>query len=497
VSDGSPGPIRDRALRAMGWTLSGQLGQQAARLAVVITLSRLLVPNDFGLVTMVGTLTGFATVFTEAGISNALIQRKVLTDKHVATAAWLTLALGVLFAGITAAASPLIAAFFHRHALEALSIGFAVDFIVSAPGLVPGALLARELRFRRVVIAELAGVVVGGTAAIVHAVVRPSPWPMVTFLIGSDLVTSIILSTAVSSRLRVRPDRAAFGELWQFSGGLLGYTVFNYWSRNADNLLIGRVVGSAALGVYSRCYVILLFPVQQVAQVVNRVMFPAMSTVQDDHSRVRSAYLRTIAVVGLLVFPATVLLFVGAHPFVIGVLGKQWHAAIPVLRVFSVVAAIQSIGTTTGWLYQATGQTTRMFRVTIVLTVLVITGFVIGVQWGLMGVVYSYLAWNFVSLPVNAVYSGRAVDLRPKAFLSAVATPFALSVVLCGLLAVVNIVLPTMPDLARLGALVAAGLVLYAVELIVVKPAAWVDLLTAVGDVRRRPSDSQVSEVVW
>jgi O-antigen/teichoic acid export membrane protein len=227
------------------------------------------------------------------------------------------------------------------------------------------------------------------------------------------------------------------------------------------------------------------------------VMFPAMSAVQDDQSRVRWAYLRTISVVAMVVVPGCALLVVASHPFVIGVLGKQWGAAIPVLRVFAIVAAIQSIGTTTGWLFQVTGNTTRMFRVTIVLTALVIAAFVIGVQWGLMGVVYSYLAWNAISLPVNAVYAGRAVSLRLRATLGAIGSSFAMSLVLCGLLAVANLSLPSMPQLARLAVLVVLAAVFYCTELAVIRPVALRDLRSAIADMRHRPVAVDGAEVIW
>jgi PST family polysaccharide transporter len=338
------------------------------------------------------------------------------------------------------------------------------------------------------VTAELIGVMVGGVAAVTQAAVHSSPWPIITFLVVTDLVTSILLVRASPYPVVLRPDRAALRDLWQFGGGLFGDAAVNYWSRNADNVLIGRVIGSAALGIYSRCYVLLLFPVQQVAQVVNRVMFPAMSTVQDDPSRIRSAYLRTVSVVAVVIFPAAAALLVAAHPVVIGLLGAKWSAAIPVLRVFAVITAIQSIGTTTGWLYQVTGHTTRMFRVTVVLTILVIIGFVIGVQWGLMGVAYSYLIWNLISLPVNAIYSGRAVSLRLSAVAREITTPFVMSLVLCGLLAAVGLAVSSAPELARLALLAAAAIVIYLAELLVIKPVGWQQLRGAIADLRTKPA---------
>jgi PST family polysaccharide transporter len=478
-------PLRDRALRAMGWTLSGQVAAQVVRLAVMIALSRLLDPADFGLVAMVATITGFIAVFTEAGIMGALIHRKELTRPQIAGAAWLSLTLGIVLTIVTMAMSPLVAALYHRQALEALTIGLAVDFLVSAPGLVPSALLSRSMRFRRVVGAELGGLAVAGALAITQAALRPSAWPIVTFVVVSDLVTSALLVAASPYPVAAVPDRAALRDLWAFSGGLMGDTVVNYWSRNADNLLIGRVLGSAALGIYSRCYVILLFPVQQVTEVVNRVMFPAMATVQDDLSRIRSAYLRTVSVVAVVMLPAAALILVAAQPIVVGLLGPKWSDAVPILRVFAGVAAIQSIGTTTGWLYQVTGHTARMFRVTVVLTILVIAGFVIGVQWGLMGVAYSYLLWNCVSLPVNVVYSGRAVGVRLLDVVSECATPFVLAVALLGALSVMAAATTAAAEGLRLVVLVVSAVVIYVGELMVVRPPAWRRLRSAVSDLRR------------
>jgi O-antigen/teichoic acid export membrane protein len=484
----SGGSLRIRAFRAMGWALGGQIGQQGARLVITIVLSRLLVPRDFGLVAMVAALTGFAAVFTEAGVSGAVIQRIQLEKRHVEAAVWLTVVLGVALAIITVSLAPLIASFYGRSSLEALAIGFAVDFLVTAPGIVPGALLSRELRFGTIVRAELAGTVIGGTAAIIEASLRPSPWPMVTFLVVSDLLTSVILLRARPTPWRLKVSGESIRDLWTFSGGQLGDAAVNYWSRNADNVLIGRVLGSDALGIYSRCYVILLFPVQQVAQVVNRVMFPAMASVQDDQPRIRSAYRRTIAVIAVVVFPFTALLLVAAQPLVTGVLGRQWSAAVPVLRVFALIAAIQSIGTTTGWLYQATGHTRRMFVVTVVLTVLVIIGFVIGVQWGLMGVAYSYLAWNCISLPVNIIYSGRAVELRLRPTIADLVGPTVMSVVLGVLLLATTLALPQMPALARLAVLAAVAVVVYVAEVAIVKPISWQHLSSALREMRAGPT---------
>ncbi len=268
-----------------------------------------------------------------------------------------------------------------------------------------------------------------GRVAIVQASLRPSPWPIVVFLVVSDLLTSALLLRVQRTPVRLKPDHAAIRDLWQFAGGQLGDAAVNYWSRNADNVLVGKVLGSEALGIYSRCYVILLFPVQQVAQVVNRVMFPAMSTVQDD---------RPADSVGVPTDSGS-----GVGGDLSRAARSWWSRPIRWSSPYSVGSGRQPSRCCgcSRWSQRSSaserrrvgcirrpGHTTLMFRVTCALTVVVIAAFVIGVQWGLMGVAYSYLAWNCLSLPVNVIYAGRGVEIRLGQILRDIAVPAMLSV---------------------------------------------------------------------
>ena len=119
--------------------------------------------------------------------------------------------------------------------------------------------------------------------------------------------------------------------------GVVGGNSLNYWIRNADNLLIGKVLGTTELGLYTRAYTVMLLPLSQISGVLSRVMFPTLASIQGDRARSRQIYLRAISAIALFTFPSMLGLLVVADDFVLVVFGSKWSEMIPVLRVLCIV----------------------------------------------------------------------------------------------------------------------------------------------------------------
>jgi PST family polysaccharide transporter len=238
--------------------------------------------------------------------------------------------------------------------------------------------------------------VLSGLFAIYLAFSGFGVWSIVAMYIASAAVNVAVLWIIMPWRpdLSLRWD--AVQDLSKFSRNLVGFSAFNYWTRNGDNLLIGRYVGSAALGIYARSYAILLLPVWQVSGVISNVMFPALSAIQKDVERVRNLYLTSISVISLVTFPMTLGLLVVSRSFVLALFGDKWAAMIPILQVFSLLGAIQSIGTTAGWIYQSQGRTDIMFRFGLISGSIFIISFIVGLRWGALGVAVAYTVANFL-----------------------------------------------------------------------------------------------------
>ena len=346
----------------MTWTSAGRIGQQLLQFGLMIYLMRALGPKAFGLVAIVTVFTGFARAFTDFGFSAALVQRQDSKEEHRSSAFWFSLLGASTLAVILCVASGWIATFYEEELLGPITVWMALGLILGAFGAVPRALLQKALRFKTLVLIDSCGLLVGGSAAIAAALLGAGVWCLVIQqLVGTATVSGGLLVMG-GWRPRWMWSRPAFTELLGFGAGLTGFGVINYWARSADKLLIGAYFGPVALGVYSRAYSLMLLPITQFIRVLAPVMFPALSTIQDDKPRVRAAFLRALNLLTFATFPMMTGLYVVAEPFVLGLFGAEWAEVVPLIQILSFVGVTQSVCNPTGWLYLSQGRTDWMFR---------------------------------------------------------------------------------------------------------------------------------------
>ena len=404
--------LEGRTVSAVGWSAGGQAVSQLIHFALSLFLTRLLLPEDFGLVGMTAVFIGLAAVFAESGLGAALVQREEVEERHLATVFWAQLAAGVLVAAVVAAASPLVAAFYREPRAALVMVVTSANFLLAGIGPVQRAILTRTLRFRPFAIIEAVSLLISGGVAIALALLGAGPWAIVVKGLVSNLVTSGGLMIAVRWRPVGGFDRQAFNELFGFSRNLIGFKLINYGIRNVDNLLVGRFLGARALGIYLRGYGILLLPSRQISRVIGNVMFSSLARLQSDPARVKRAYLKTISVIALVAMPAMAGLAVVTEEAVLVLFGPKWEDAVPLIRLFCLSGILESVGTTTGWLFQSQGRTDLLFRWGIFASVFPLAGIAIGVAQGtVFAVALGYVVGSWLLLyPVFSV-PGRLIGM--------------------------------------------------------------------------------------
>jgi PST family polysaccharide transporter len=217
---------------------------------------------------------------------------------------------------------------------------------------------------------------------------------------------SIVTATAIGVwllapvRLKFAFDPETARRILKFGLNLSGFHIFNYFSRNADNLLVGKFLGSIALGYYQMGYMLMTYPLQNFTLMVSQVVYPAMAKFHDDHARVRDAYLRINALVALVTIPVMLGMGITAPSFVRVVLGIHWAPVAALLAVFAPLGAMQSIYATVGLLYNTQGRTDVQFRWMMFASVFYVLSFIIGLRWGIMGVAVCYaIVWTLLMVP--------------------------------------------------------------------------------------------------
>jgi O-antigen/teichoic acid export membrane protein len=408
--------LTKRTATGMAWLTGVQFGRQLLSIISVSVLARRIPPPIYGLMGMAVLVTNLLETIRDVGTGSALIREPELPDDLASTAFWLNCGTGVFVTLLVVALSWPAAHFFHQPEVAIILQFLSVSFFLGALGVVPTAVLNRAMDFRKVAAAQTAGAFCGTCSAIAIALAGGT----VSALVSAALVTSFTTTVVVwfLSPLRVRAVFRVYDarRILSFGLHLTGSQVLNYFSRHADNILVGRFLGSGPLGFYQMGYMLMTLPLVNFSNMIAQVTYPALSRFSGDLERFRSAYLRTSSLIALVTFPVMVGLGVTAQPFVRVFLGPKWMPVAGLLMVFGPLGALQSLTSTLNLVYNTQGRTDLLFRWQIFASISYVASFIVGLHWGIMGVAVCYtIVWLLLMVPTFAI-PFRLVGITMRAF---------------------------------------------------------------------------------
>jgi O-antigen/teichoic acid export membrane protein len=385
----------------------------------VVVMARLLLPEDFGLIAAVGPIVAFVALFQNLGLQQAIVQRRTISEAELNRSFWIMAAVGLGCTVIVAAASPLVAWFYNDPRLRNITMVAALPLLIGSMSGVPFSLLNRNLRFGRLALADVLSALFGFLAAAGSAWWGLSYWSL---LIGSAVSAAVSLAAAWKW-CRWAPRRPDFGidrEIMAFGANLTGFNIVNFFSRNLDNILIGRYSGAIELGYYDRAYKLLLFPIQNIVTPLSRVMVPLLARVQDDKPRFRELYLQVLWALAFVTVPGVAALIVTSGQVVDLLFGPKWAAVAPIFAWLGFAGLIQSSNNTASWIFICQGRAKTMFRWGIYGSATTIAAFFVGLPWGVAGVAAAYAISGYVlRLPVLAAIVHRTGPVSASDFLLA------------------------------------------------------------------------------
>lgn len=422
-----------RTISGMLWMSWGKAAHATLQLAVLAALARVLYPSDFGVVSAALVVIGFSGIVSHLGLGPAVVQRPLLEPRHIDTALATSIVLGLLLGGVIWLAAPLAADFFKEDRVEGVLRALAWVFPLQGLGTVSESLLKRELRFRRLANVDVIAYAVGyGAVGIGLALAGWGIWALVTAHICQSLLkTGMLLGSQPPGR-RLRIERRAFQELMYFGGGFTIARIANYLAVQGDNLVVGRILGPAALGIYGRAYQLMAAPAYGFGLVVDAVLFPAMAKVQADKPRLAMAYRRGVALIALVVLPASAALLLVAPEVIRAVLGPRWADVTIPFQILAIGMVFRTSYKMSDSLARSTGAVYRRAWRQIVYAALVIMGALVGGPYGLAGVSWGVLAAVTVNFLLMAHLSLQVAEMQwrdfarahfPAMALTAVVTP--------------------------------------------------------------------------
>lgn len=332
--------IRAKLLRGGIWNSVSEFGGQAINFVITILLARLLGPSAFGLIGRVVVLTGFVGFFTEMGLSPTLIVKKDVDRLDRNTVFWGSIGLSIMLYLIVFAAAPLVGYFYSDDRLVGITRVVFISFLFRPLTFVPIAIESKELRYRKIASSELVSAALGGVVGVAMALLDFGVWALVGQTIARSIVAGMFLFITVRWDLRLQFSFRRFRSL--LSKGI-HFTVNNlagFASDHVDFLVIGRLIGESALGLYTFALRLSRYPMTKLRSVIGRMLFPAFSSMSDNREKLSASYLRLSATGAFFMIPFVIFGVTVAESLVWILVGSEWLGAVPVIRIVLIAVGI-------------------------------------------------------------------------------------------------------------------------------------------------------------
>lgn len=447
--------LSKRTIKGLSWNFTKVMGQSILQFVISVVLARLISPQEFGLLGLTVIFTGLASIFSNLGMGSAVIQRKDLTPEHVRTAMTVSIMLGCVICGVFWIISPLSILLFNRVELVPLFRAISLQFIFSGLTNVSLNLLMRNLQFKTIFFIEFNSYLIGnGLISILLALHGFGVWSIVWGNLVYVVISSGLFAyfSKIPKRFLIKKDK--FKELIGFGGGVSGISLLNYTANNVDYFVIGKMLSTYKLGIYTQAFQLMRLPLSKIAQTVSSVLMASYSEIQDDTVRIRNSYLKSVNAVSLIAFPILIGMAVNSEYIMLGIYGDKWAGSIESLRILCIAGLFKVILNLAGPVAQATGNVYKELFRQFVYAVLLTIGSIVGVRFGIEGVAAAVVIasiWLYVSMAQVAL---KILNIKWIEFFKAQSAGFLVGscvFIACSLfILTTNIIFPFLTPLVKL-----------------------------------------------
>ncbi len=459
TSSSGPGDRLGGGLGAAGVARGGLL---VVQVATAIAMSRLLAPADFGAFAMVSVFGACAVLLASLGLRPALVHLPELHEGDVRAALALSFAVGGSLGALFVLGAPLLAAFYGQPALIPLARIQGVAILAWTAGDVPRALLARRLAIGVLLRHELWSALAAAAVCLPLAAAGAGAVALATLSLVTGLASTVLAVFAARAPLVPALEPSACRRLLANALPATGLDQLTYWSRNLDNLLIGKLAGEQALGLYSRAFQVMLQPLWQVSGLVSAFLFPILARQQHCPELARATYLAAQRLLATLALPVLIGSMATAGDLVPAVLGDAWMAMVPILELLLLAGVVQVPMMLVGPACAAHGRNALLLRWGLVSGPVTMLALAAGASFrSAEAVAASYLAAQALLCAPTVRLACRTLGLGPRDVARAIAPALAAALAMGLVVAGLEVVLASLPRLERLALCVGAGALAY------------------------------------
>jgi teichuronic acid exporter len=472
-------------LSGVAWASAAKWSTQIIAWASTILVARILVPSDYGLITMAGVFLGVVMMLSEFGVGSAVVTLRELPAEELRQLNALAVLLGLAGSALTALMAYPLGLFFRAPALPPVLLVVGLTFFISSLQSVPAALLRRELRFRTLATIDAARGLIVPAVTLIGALLGLRYWALALGSVVGALVTTTL--TIYHRRVSFsKPRLGGLRHVLQFSRHLLVGRVAWVVYENGDFAVAGRRLPQAAVGDYSLAWTLAISPIEKIMMVLQDVTPSLFSAVQNNRTELKRYLLNLTEILCLVTIPASVGLSLVSHDLVAVVLGPKWSGAAMPLALLAVYAGVRPMTGLFAHLFLATRETQFMMRAAVAWAVLLLAGFVVGSSWGPTGIAAAWLIVHPVLAYTSFMRVQRLLDLSGADYFRALRLGLdGAAVMALAVLALQHLLAPSWSPTVRLVASILLGAATYALATWVMHRARLAQILDWLKRVRR------------
>ena len=454
--------IRTQVLTGLRWTAGTRLLAQGFTWLVTIVVIRILTPEDYGLLAIATLFTGFLSMLSEAGLGSAVVQAKELDDVALRKVFGFVLVINLVLCLILVLGAPLIAWLFEEERLILMIQALALSFLLVGFTAMPEALLDRRLAFKKRALVDLSSSVFGSALTLALAAGRMGVWALVLGTIGTALWRAVGLQWLAPFLKRPILSFDGLGGILGFGRNIVFSRLLWYFFSQIDVLIAGKLLGKELLGIYSVSMHLASLPAQKLGAITYRVSFPAFAKLQGEAERTRMVFLQMIRITSFWAFPVLWGISSVSPDIVHLFLGPRWDDAAPLLALLCLFMPLRILSPVVYSAIDGLGRPDIGVRNMLVASIIMPIAFIVGCNWGLMGLALSWVLVFPLVFIENMSRLLPVVHIKLKEFLATMARPIVGSAVMYAVVAITREMVRVGP-VPEMAVLILAGILAYGI----------------------------------
>jgi lipopolysaccharide exporter len=374
----------------------------------IALLARLLSPLQFGIFGIASLILTLFETISQTGTSVYLIQERKKMEDYIDAAYVVSIIRGLILAFLILVSAPLISSYFNSP--ESLRLLRLVSLVAVIRGFINPSRIKfiKDLNFKNEFYINITVFLVDTTISIITTLLLKSSEGLVWGLVAGSSTELILSFIFIFPRPKLKIEVSKISDLFTRGKWVTGSTLFSYFFEQGDDLFVGKILGTASLGIYQAAYKISTLPITEIARVFNQVTFPVYTNLSDDKKRLKNAFFKVSITILVLTIPIGMVLYLYSYEITLLILGAKWLEVAPILKILSIFGIVRAIIVSTNPLFNSLKRQDLIAKYSFVgLTIMLLTIIPLTFKYGISGAAYSVLISSFATFPLIYYYLNR------------------------------------------------------------------------------------------